>query len=311
MLFLRRFFLALIGLIFPLILIGHTITYLLNSGVSTNALLKQSGAYSIAAEQMRSVIIGSQRIPEQYQTIFNKSVNDAITDQSVESVIQPALVDIVIWMQQPQDTPAPDVILIIKPIKDSLLVALQANELPAPELNFFSTTLTQQVPDQIKLSGLQQLTGAQGAQTTTTSAEGSPESFQTIVQSIKNTYTLIQNSLVALTILALCLIAGYALSAHASRVNMMMAPALLLAIESALLFTLAIALPMLAKSSSAITLTDLPLRIAGQIAIQVTFPSAVTWVIATIIYVLSLLLWRRNTVRRQGGPIIKTNLQRR
>ncbi|MCC7543349.1 hypothetical protein IT415_01410 [bacterium] len=311
MLFLRRFFLALIGLIFPLILIGHTITYLLNSGVSTNALLKQSGAYSIAAEQMRSVIIGSQRIPEQYQTIFNKSVNDAITDQSVESVIQPALVDIVIWMQQPQDTPAPDVILIIKPIKDSLLVALQANELPAPELNFFSTTLTQQVPDQIKLSGLQQLTGAQGAQTTTTSAEGSPESFQTTVQSIKNTYTLIQNSLVALTILALCLIAGYALSARASRVNMMMAPALLLAIESALLFTLAIALPMLAKSSGAITLTDLPLRIAGQIATQVTFPSAVTWVIATIIYVLSLLLWRRNTVRRQGGPIIKTNLPRR
>lgn len=309
MIVIRRLLLGLMAILFPLIVVGYVITSLVSSGVSANSLLKESGVYTLVGEQMRAAIISSQRIPDQYQALFTKSVNEAVTDPAVESIIQPAMVDIVTWLQQPQETPPPDVILVIKPVKDSLITALETNGLPAMELTYFKSTLTQQVPDQIKLSGLQQLTGTQGAQTT---SAGDPEAgFIATVKAIKQAYTTTQTALLIASIVFVVLLVGYMITARLSKVSTILAPALTLSIESGILLAISLVAPMLLNTTSVAVDMQIPLRVLKQVINALAGPSFILFVMMVCIYIITLLMWRRSQLRRQGGPIIKTNLPRR
>lgn len=304
----RRLLLGLLAILFPLTVAGYVITSLVSSGVSANALLKGSGVYTLVGEQMRTAIISSQRIPEQYQAIFTKSVNEAVNDSAVESIIQPAMVDIVTWLQQPQETPPPDVILVIKPVKDSLITSLETNGLPNMELTYFKSTLTQQVPDQIKLSGLQQLTGAQGAQTTSTA---DPEvGFITTVKSIKQTYSAAQSALMVSSVASVLLLVGYMILARLTKASVLLAPSLTLAIESGVLLVISLVTPMILNTTTATADMQIPLRILKQIISALTGPSLILFIIMVCTYIITLLMWRRSQMRRQGGPVMRTNLPR-
>ncbi len=308
MIVIRRLLLSLMAILFPLIVVGYVVTSLVSSGVSANSLLKESGVYTLVGEQMRTAIVSSQRIPEQYQALFTKSVNEAVTDSAVESIIQPAMVDIATWLQQPQETPPPDVILVIKPVKDSLIAALETNGLPAMELTYFKSTLTQQVPDQIKLSGLQQLTGTQGAQTT---SQGEPEAgFIATVKTIKQAYTATQNTLMIASVVFVALLVGYMVVARLSKVSMFLAPSLTLSIESGILLVLSFIVPMFLNATSAAADMQIPLRLLKQVISALTGPSLILFVISLCIYVITLLMWRRTQLRRQGGPVMRTNIPR-
>lgn len=307
---LRRLSLIILALCAPLLLISHVLLSVFNSGISTNNLLKDSGVYAIVSAQMRSSIITSQRVPEKDQEIFQKSVDSAVTDDAVETLIQPALVDIVSWLQQPQETPSPDIILIIKPIKDALLAALQTNGLPATELNLFKTTLTQQVPDQIKLSSLQQLTGAQGAQADTQSLSSQQE-FEKTILIVKNAYgAMAQAQVVLAIIMSVCLII-YILSARYTRVSTIMAPSLTLAIESLVIAIIAYGTPFVLRSNGLNTMESLPTNVASRLANHFITPSLIVCAFSAATYTIALLLWKRGQKQRGNVPSVKTSLPRR
>ncbi len=277
-----------------------------NSGTSTNRLLKNGGVYAVVSDQMRSSIVSSQRVPEKDQEIFQKSVDTAVTDDAVEQIIQPALIDVVTWFQQPKDTPAPDVILVIKPIKDDLIAALQQNGLPQAELTLFKATLTQQVPDQIKLSSLQQLTGAQGAQTDTQS-QSSQQEFEKVITLAKTLYENIGLAQIALSIIFTVALVLYTIFARLTKVSMLQAPSLALAIESFIISIICLGIPYALRNDGAMTYENLPGNLSLQIASHFLIPSFVSLGVCIAVYILAILVWNRY----HPNTSIKTAIPRR
>ncbi|MEI7819078.1 MAG: hypothetical protein WCI47_03100 [bacterium] len=180
------------------VLILGSILNVVSSGAALNQIGLDSGAYSQIAQEAKTTLGASPRIPSQYQANFATALDKSISVSTVQAILQPALVDISTWLQQPDSTPPPDVILVIKPIKDSLYTNLELSGINGLEIAVFKRELNQQIPDQIRLSSIGSLTGASQASTSndaasTTSLNSTDQITPTLVTT-KKTLTIIRQA---------------------------------------------------------------------------------------------------------------------
>lgn len=152
----------------------YAVLQVVGSGLALNAIVKKTGVYDATATQVRDSLKQSSRMPAEYQVQFSSAVDAAITPEQLETIIQPALVDIATWLSQPGGTEMPDIILVIRPAKDKLIEHMTASGLPANETQLMQAQLSSQIPDQIQLSKLNSL--VQGTDPAASTNNSAPES---------------------------------------------------------------------------------------------------------------------------------------
>lgn len=156
------------------LILSYALLQLVSTGTGMSDILNRGGVYELIASQARTQLAESPKVPVKYQTLFATSLDKTVTQAQIEAILKPAIVDIATWVNQPDGTPAPDVIMIIKPAKDSLIKEMSDGGLTGNELVLLQAQLSQQIPDQIKLSSLNELVGSDGSQmpSSTTSGTG-------------------------------------------------------------------------------------------------------------------------------------------
>ncbi len=182
----------------------------MGSATTLSNLLAKTQAYELVATQTRSFIAQSSAIPAQYQAAFTQALASSITADQIKTVLDPLLVDLVSWLNQPQATPAPQLVVSIVSVKQAFASSLQAAKLSPSELAVAQAQINQQLPDQLDLAKLQSIGMTGGGQLTGQAIEGaapSPQpgvnSFQRSLMNFKQTYQALKTfSVVGLMVLA-------------------------------------------------------------------------------------------------------------
>lgn len=159
MTWLKRFLQLTLTLSLTMLLSISAFLQIIGSGITLNQIVRDTGFYTMSAQQIGSSLKASSRVPVEYQLQFNAAIDKALTAEQVEEIIKPALVDVADWMNTPAGTAVPNIILIIKPAKDALIAEMQNSGLSAAETEVLRQSLSTQIPDQIQLSSLASLTG--------------------------------------------------------------------------------------------------------------------------------------------------------
>lgn len=152
--FLRFITQLLLALSLTTLIFSYSLLQLVSSGTDLSNTLNKSGVYDMVATEARKGLGSSPKVPAKYQELFTASLNKVIDTNQIESMLKPGIVDIATWLNQPGDTPPPDIVISIKPAKDDLIKELNEGGLTGNELVILQAQLSQQIPDQLRLSSL-------------------------------------------------------------------------------------------------------------------------------------------------------------
>ncbi len=190
--FLRFFTQLLLAASLTTLIVSYSLLQLVATGTGMSDTLNKSGIYDMVAAEARKGLGSSPKVPAKYQELFATSLNKAIDAAQIEAMLKPAIVDIAAWLNQPDDTPPPDVVIVIKPAKDALIKELSDGGLSGLELTALQMQLSQQVPDQLRLSSLGDLLGesdsgdASGANSNTAKPQTTTSQSDAVVEGLKN-----------------------------------------------------------------------------------------------------------------------------
>lgn len=199
----KRLLATLVSLLIASLIAAWSTLAIIGSATAINQLIVASKGYEVVATQTRTAALSSANIPEQYQATITQAFEKSITEQQIEKIVQPLLVDVVGWLDQPAGTPAPQLVLNLSPLKLQLEAELQQAELTEIEKTALVAQVAKQIPDQIDLAQAQGLAGGQGATTQTPTSASVPEA--TLV-SVKSAYTILQQfALIGLGVLLVLL----------------------------------------------------------------------------------------------------------
>lgn len=161
---------------------------IVGSATSVNQLIVASGGYETAATQIRTAMVSGANIPDQYEAVITQAFEKSITARQIETIVQPLIVDIVGWLDQPKDTPAPKLIVNLSPLKQQLASELSQAQVTEVEKMALVAQVAKQIPDQVDLAQAQSLVSQQGA-------EGSPEAAAqsgAALIALKSAYSMLQ-----------------------------------------------------------------------------------------------------------------------
>lgn len=186
---LKRLLTALLSLVIAGLIAAWSLLAIVGSATAINQLIVASGGYQTAATQTRTAILSSANIPEQYRPVIIQAFENSITAQQMETIVQPLLVDIVGWLDQPNGTPAPQLVVNLSPLKQQLVTELSQSQVSEIEKTALVAQVGKQLPDQLDLAQAQGLAAQQGV-----SAEGSaPTSEATAaLVTLKSAYSTLQ-----------------------------------------------------------------------------------------------------------------------
>lgn len=170
----KKLLLSLLALLLSVIVLMWSANTLFGSATTLNTVARNSGAYEIIARQWRTLLGDTSKVPDSYQKALQTAVESSLTGEQVEAMFQPLLVDVISWLNQPESVPPPPLVLVIQPAKVALLAKLKDSGLAAAELAVAQAQLTQQIPDQLELTKVTEVTGTP----TNSSFEGTPEAGQ-------------------------------------------------------------------------------------------------------------------------------------
>lgn len=301
-------FLSIFTLLFALttLIASYSLLQLVATGSSMSDTLNSGGAYTLIADQARTSLGSSPKVPAKYEALFTASLEKAVDTKHIETMLKPAIVDIATWFDQPAGTPAPDVIIVVKPAKDDLIQQLSDGGLTKIELATLQSELSQQIPDQIRLSSLQDLVGGSSTSQASTTKSGTPtnDSILKVLDQIKTAVSTIRMVFYLSCIVSLVMTGIIAVLSH--RLGRSWTKALAITYGSVGIFWLLTALlvPIMFQPSTATVSADTiimhmtPVLMAHLLAASL-FPASICLLLAAIGVAISLF---RRTKTPQNQP---------
>ncbi len=223
---LTRFLTFVLSLLLSGLIIAWSTLTVLGSATTVNGILMRTKVYDLAAEQTRTSLQNQPNIPAQDKTVFATALNNALTAETMQAVIQPLLVDMIGWLNQPGETPPPRLVVNLSPVRSALVTSVQKLGLSPVELLVVEAQINQQLPDQLDIAQAASI-GSGGALAISPSpAPVAPENqYMASLRQIKAVYTSTRTfAYFGLAALVLLTILVVFLSRHEGR-GMMRRPA--------------------------------------------------------------------------------------
>ncbi|MBP9827047.1 hypothetical protein KBC99_01040 [Candidatus Saccharibacteria bacterium] len=176
---LRRLISGLLSLALTTLIGLWSLTTIFSSSAGLNQIISQSGVYTLFAQQAIQSLSSAQSLPANYQTIFTASLQKTVTQQRVESAFAPILVDIVSWLNQPDTTPPPVLILNLSELKSAFIADVKTSSLKPAELSQVEAQVSQAIPTQLDITQVNQLFGTPSTATPTLDIMSSLKQFKT------------------------------------------------------------------------------------------------------------------------------------
>ena len=295
---LKRLLTTLLSLTITSLIAVWSILAIVGSATAINKLVVASGGYETAATQTRTAMLSSANIPEQYRSIITQAFENSITAQQMETIVQPLLVDIVGWLDQPAGTPAPQLVVNLSPLKQQLETELAQAQISEIEKTALVAQVGKQIPDQLDLAQAQGLATQQGVE-----AQATPQASEavTALGTFKGVYAALQTfSLVGLAVM-LALLAGVIVLSRRDGRAMLRRPAWAF-ISAGLLATIIWIVSRVVQVDQAQPTLVIALSVAREISGIVVWYSLASIVFGAALYGLSFLL-RSAAVTSGATPI--------
>jgi hypothetical protein len=169
--FLKRSLVVILSLLLTSLITAWSILAIVGSATAINQLIVAGNLYEMMATQTRMAMLSSANLPDQYREVITQAFEKSMTAQQVETIMKPLLVDIVGWLDQPDDTPPPQLIINLAPLKTSLASELTQSQISEIEKTALVAQIGKQIPDQIDIDQVQGIASQQRAQTPEAAAE--------------------------------------------------------------------------------------------------------------------------------------------
>lgn len=150
--FLKRLISTALSLLISSLIIIWSGLSIVSSATAVNSLLASAGVYEQAAVSVRSSMTPTTDVPEGYRTTVSQVFERTITPAQVEVIVQPLLVDVIGWLDQPTETPPPQLVLNLGPVKTRLVDEFSKTSLTEIEKTAIISQVAKQIPDQMDLS---------------------------------------------------------------------------------------------------------------------------------------------------------------
>lgn len=185
----KRFLTAALALLLTSLIAVWSTLAILGSATAMSQLIMAGGGYEAIAVQTRTAMLSSVNIPDQYRDTITQVFEKSLTAQQVEVIMQPLLVDVVGWLDQPAGTPAPQLVVNLSSLKTSLETELTQAQLSEVEKTALVAQVGKQIPDQLDIAQAQGLASQQGVEASTTA----PSTQATaVLESFKFWYGVLQ-----------------------------------------------------------------------------------------------------------------------
>lgn len=178
--FLKRSLVVILSLLLTSLIAAWSILAIVGSATAINQLIVAGNLYEMMATQTRTAMLSSANLPDQYREVITQAFEKSMTAQQVEIIMKPLLVDIVGWLDQPDDTPPPQLIINLAPLKTSLASELTQSQISEIEKTALVAQIGKQIPDQIDIDQVQGLASQQRAQTPEAAAESASQTTTTL-----------------------------------------------------------------------------------------------------------------------------------
>ncbi len=283
---LKRILTTFLALTITSLIAVWSVLAIVGSATAINKLIVASGGYETAATQTRTAMLSSANIPEQYRAIITQAFENSITAQQMEAIVQPLLVDIVGWLDQPAGTPAPQLVVNLSPLKQQLEAELAQAQISEIEKTALVAQVGKQIPDQLNLAQAQGLATQQGAEALT-----APQASEavTALETFKGVYAALQAfSIVGMGIMLVMLAGVITISRRDGRA-MLRRPAWAF-ISAGLLATAAWIVSRVLQADQAQPTLVIAMSVAREISGIVVWYSLASIVFGSALYGLSFLL---------------------
>jgi hypothetical protein len=178
--FLKRSLVVILSLLLTSLITAWSILAIVGSATAINQLIVAGNLYEMMATQTRTAMLSSANLPDQYREVMTQAFEKSMTAQQVETIMKPLLVDIVGWLDQPDDTPPPQLIINLAPLKTSLASELAQSQTSEIEKTALVAQIGKQIPDQVDVNQVQGLASQQRAQTPEAATESASQATTTL-----------------------------------------------------------------------------------------------------------------------------------
>jgi len=173
--FLKRSLVVILSLLLTSLIAAWSILAIVGSATAINQLIVAGNLYEMMATQTRTAMLSSANLPDQYREVITQAFEKSMTAQQVEIIMKPLLVDIVGWLDQPDDTPPPQLIINLAPLKTSLASELTQSQISEIEKTALVAQIGKQIPDQIDITQVQGLASQRQVQTPEATTESASQ----------------------------------------------------------------------------------------------------------------------------------------
>lgn len=187
----KRLVATALSILLTVLLVAWSVLAIFSSATTINQLIVASGSYELIATQTRTAMSSSATIPEQYRAAIAPAFEKSLTGKQVETIIKPLLVDIVGWLNQPTNTPAPQLVVSLDPFKSSLEAELAQGQLSEIEKAALVAQVSKQIPDQLDLTQMQNMASQQGVEAPGATVE-STKQVTAVLQMVKVGFNVCQ-----------------------------------------------------------------------------------------------------------------------